>query len=131
MFIKGGWPVDKSNRPLPFVNQGNRGVKRNCLPPLTHGYEGQKCPMRNRVNRTSWSNPWKFYCGLDIEEIIDLDSKYAIRIWKFSNTKNLDDYRYLYIQSDMFLIAKVFKSFRYINLIHIMLILDNFMQLLD
>ena len=25
LFIKGGWLVDKSNRPLPFVNQENRG----------------------------------------------------------------------------------------------------------
>ena len=24
LFIKGGWLVDKSNRPLPFVNQENR-----------------------------------------------------------------------------------------------------------
>ena len=34
-FIKGGWLVDKSNRPSP--------------PP--HDYEGQKHPMTNRVKR--------------------------------------------------------------------------------
>ena len=47
LFIKGGWLVDKSNRPLPFVNQENR--EGGVIPPH-HDYEGQKYPMTNRVN---------------------------------------------------------------------------------
>ena len=65
-----------------------------------------------KFNETSWPHPWKFYCGLDIEEITDLNSKYAIEIWKFANIKNLGDYRCLYIQSDTFLLAKRFENFR-------------------
>ena len=34
LFMKGGWLVDKNNRPLPFVNQENRGAGgQNCPPP--------------------------------------------------------------------------------------------------
>ena len=43
LFIKGGWLADKSNRPLPFVNQENRG-----------GGES-KIPHDNRVNKLNKS----------------------------------------------------------------------------
>ena len=51
LFIKGWWLVDKSNRPLPFVNQENRGGRGGNPPPHpSHDYEGQKYPVTNRVN---------------------------------------------------------------------------------
>ena len=51
LFIKGWWLVDKSNSPLPFVTQENRGGMRGNPPPHPpHDYEGQKYPVTNRVN---------------------------------------------------------------------------------
>ena len=45
LFIKGGWLVDKSNRPLPFVNQENRGGGwQNLHPPS----------MTTKVKNTPW-----------------------------------------------------------------------------
>ena len=47
LLIKGGWLVDKSNRPLSI----NRTEGERILPPSPpHDYEGQKYPMTNRVN---------------------------------------------------------------------------------
>ena len=46
LFIKGGWLVDKSNRPLPFVNQENRGGRGICPPPSP--------TMTTRVKNTPW-----------------------------------------------------------------------------
>ena len=55
LFIKSGWLADKSNRPLPFVNQENRGALvggRGWIhPPPTpappsNDYEGQNIPWQ-------------------------------------------------------------------------------------
>ena len=46
LFIKGGWLVGKSNRPLPFFNQGNKGG-------WGHDYKDQKYSMTNRVKKYS------------------------------------------------------------------------------
>ena len=57
LFIKSGWLADKSNRPLPFVNQENRGAwvgRRGWIhppptpptPPTPNDYEGQNIPWQ-------------------------------------------------------------------------------------
>ena len=47
LFIKVGWLVDKSNRPLPFVNEEDRGRRGESAP--FPDYKGQIYPMTNRV----------------------------------------------------------------------------------
>ena len=49
-FIKGGWLVDKSNKPLPFVNQENKeeGVE-STPPPLPSGLQ---TGLMNNLNNT-------------------------------------------------------------------------------
>ena len=44
LFIKVGWLVDKSNRPLPFVNEEDRG-RRGGNPPLS---------LTTKVKYTPW-----------------------------------------------------------------------------
>ena len=57
LFIKGGWLVDKSNRPLPFVNQENRGGwGGGRMRPSSHGYKGQKYPMTRQIGSMSLKN---------------------------------------------------------------------------
>ena len=48
LFIKGGWLVGKSNRPLPFFNQENKGGAGEGG---GHDYKDQKYPMTNRVKK--------------------------------------------------------------------------------
>ena len=55
LFIKGGSLVDKSNRPLPFVNQENRN------PPSPHDYKGQNTPWQIGLNNYGVI---LFYCEL-------------------------------------------------------------------
>ena len=50
LFIKGGWLVGKSSRPLPFFNQENKGEGGGGG---GHDYEDQKYPMTNRVKKYS------------------------------------------------------------------------------
>ena len=47
-----------------------------------------------------------------MEDITDVDYRYAKRIFKKFNNKNLGDYHDLYGRSDTLLVADVFESFR-------------------
>ena len=47
-----------------------------------------------------------------MEEITDVDYRYAKKVFKNFNNKNLYDYRDLYVQSNTLLLAYVFENFR-------------------
>ena len=46
-----------------------------------------------------------------MEDITDIDYRHAKRVFKSFNNKNLDDYHYLYVQSDTLLLGDVFENF--------------------
>ena len=46
-----------------------------------------------------------------MEEITDVDYRYAKKVFKNFNNKNLCDYRDLYVQSNTLLLAYVFENF--------------------
>ena len=53
-----------------------------------------------------------FYSSLNMEDIADLDHRYAKRVFKSFNNKNVGYYHDLYVQSDTLLLAAVFENFR-------------------
>ena len=54
----------------------------------------------------------KFYSLLNDEHISDEDYNHAQKVWKMFSMKNMGDYRDLYLQSAILLLADVFKNFR-------------------
>ena len=65
-----------------------------------------------RFNETSLPDKEAFYSSLNVEDITDVDYRYAKRVFKSLNNKNLGDYHDLYVQSDTLLLADVFENFR-------------------
>ena len=65
-----------------------------------------------RFDETSLSDKEAFYSSLNMEDITDVDYRYAKRVFKVFNKKDLGDYRDLYVQSDTLLLANVFENFR-------------------
>ena len=63
-------------------------------------------------NETSLPDEEAFYSNLNIEDITDVDYRHAKRVFKNLSNKNLDDYHHLCVQSDILLLADVFKNFR-------------------
>ena len=61
----------------------------------------------------------KFYIDLNISGISDGDYKHACKVWKEFGIKNMGEYHYLYLRTDVILLANVFESFRRVCL-------DNF-----
>ena len=53
-----------------------------------------------------------FYSELYLQEITDKNYVYAQKVSQELKLKNLDDYHYLYVQSDTLLLADLFKNFR-------------------
>ena len=49
---------------------------------------------------------------LNLEDITEEDYAYGQKVWKKCVIKNLGEYHDLYVQSDTFLLADVFESFR-------------------
>ena len=47
-----------------------------------------------------------------MENITNSDYRHAQRVFKTFNNKNLGDYRDIYVQSDVLLLADVFENFR-------------------
>ena len=47
-----------------------------------------------------------------MEEITDVDYRYAKRVFKYFNNKNLGDYHDFYVRSDTLLLADVVQNFR-------------------
>ena len=65
-----------------------------------------------RLNETSLPEKEAFYSNLSMEDITDVDYKYAKIVFKNLINKNLGDYPDLYVQSDTLLLADVFENFR-------------------
>ena len=70
-----------------------------------------------RFDETSLPDKEAFYSSLNMEDITDVDYRYAKRVFngvtlKSLINKNLGDYHVLYVQSDTLLLADVFENFR-------------------
>ena len=70
-----------------------------------------------RFDETSLPDKEAFYSILNAEDITDVDSRHAKRVFnevvvKTFNNKNLGDYHDLYVQSDTLLLVDVFEAFR-------------------
>ena len=65
-----------------------------------------------RFDETSLPDKEAFYSSLNMENITDVDSSHAKRVFKKLNNKNLGDYHDLYVQGDTLLLADVFENFR-------------------
>ena len=80
---------------------------------LTKGvYPYEYIDSWERFDETSLSDKEAFYSSLNMEDITDVDYRYAKRVFKVFNKKDLGDYRDLYVQSDTLLLADVFENFR-------------------
>ena len=66
-----------------------------------------------------------------MEDITDADYVHAKRVCKDFEIKNLEEYHYLYVESDTLLLDDVFQNLEICVLKYMNLILQNFFQLLD
>ncbi|CAP36217.2 Protein CBG18874 [Caenorhabditis briggsae] len=57
-----------------------------------------------------------FYNALSGENISEESYKYAQKVWKETNCKNLEDYTRIYMINDVLLLADVFETFRNVSL---------------
>ena len=53
-----------------------------------------------------------FHSNLNMSDISEYDYKYAQKVWKEFNLKNLEEYHDLYLTTDMLLASNVFEAFR-------------------
>ena len=58
-----------------------------------------------RFNKTSLPDKEAFYSNLNMEDIMDVDHRHAIRIFKNLSNKNLDDCHDMYVPSDTLLLV--------------------------
>ena len=65
-----------------------------------------------KIDETLLPNKEAFYSDLNMEDITDTDYRYANKVFKELQLKNLGEYHDLYVQSDTLLLADVFESFR-------------------
>ena len=65
-----------------------------------------------RFDETSLPRKENFFSNLNMEDITDIDYKYAEKVWKNFEIKILGQYYDLYVQSDTLLLADVFENFR-------------------
>ena len=75
-------------------------------------YQYEYMDSWERFNETSLPDKEAFYSNLNMEDITDADYRYAKRVFKNLDNKNLGDYHDLYIQSNTLLLADVFENFR-------------------
>ena len=70
-------------------------------------------------NETTLPNKKAFYSKLYLEDVTDEDYIHAQKVFEELKLKNLDEYHYLYVQSDTLLLADVFENVRnkYIEII--------------
>ena len=65
-----------------------------------------------RFSEISLPSKDDFYSNLNMEDISDIDYRYANNVFKIFKLENLGDYHDLYVQSDTLLLADVFNNFR-------------------
>ena len=65
-----------------------------------------------RFSEISLPSKEDFYSNLNMEDISDIDYRYANNVFKVFKLENLGNYHDLYVQSDTLLLADVFNNFR-------------------
>ena len=65
----------------------------------------------DKFNETSIPSKESFYSNLTMENISETDYRHANNVFKTFKLNNLGDYHDLYVQSDILLLADVFKNF--------------------
>ena len=61
-----------------------------------------------RFNEESFPDKEAFFSSLNVEDITDVDYRYAKRVYKEFNNKTLGDYHDLYVQTDTLSLVDVF-----------------------
>ena len=70
----------------------------------------------NRFDEEQLPDKSKFYSGLNMEEISNIDYRLARKVFDKFQIKNLGEYHDLYVQSDTLLLANVFENFRHMRI---------------
>ena len=65
-----------------------------------------------KFNEKSLPSKKDFYSELTLEDITYKDYAHAQKVWEVFEIKNLGEYHDLYVQTDTFLLADVFETFR-------------------
>ena len=65
-----------------------------------------------KFDKTSLPDKEAFYSSLNMEDITDVDQRYAKRVFKIFNKKDIGDYHNLYVQNDTLLLVDVFENVR-------------------
>ena len=65
-----------------------------------------------RFDETSLPDKEAFYSNVNMEHITDVDYRHGKTVFEYLISKNLGDYRDLYVQNDALLLADVFENFR-------------------
>ena len=65
-----------------------------------------------KFDKTSLPDKKDFHSKLNSEDISDYDYEHAKKVWDVFEIKNVGEYHNLYVQTDTFLLADVFKNFR-------------------
>ena len=65
-----------------------------------------------RFEETSFPEKEKFYSNLTEEHITDEKYEHAQKVWEECECQTLGDYHDLYVETDVALLADVFKNFR-------------------
>ena len=65
-----------------------------------------------RFDETSFPDKEAFYTNLNMEYITHVDYRHGKTVFEYLINKYVGDYHDLYVQSDTFLLADVFETFR-------------------
>ena len=69
-----------------------------------------------KLTETSLSEKQDFYNHPNMEDITDADYAHAKRVCKDFETKHLEEYHDLYVQSNTLLLANIYENFRSMRL---------------